>query len=91
MLKEKRVFGQNEIYSLQTYFEYVRRGRDDGLDIKVAGPSYYNNQMFLEGFEEEELLKIFSNGILITKVEELTGCSCIAFYQYAEIIGFQRI
>ena len=59
MSERKKVFGQNNITSIDTYFEYVKRGRDNQLDIKVAGPDYYDNEMFLEGYDEEELLQTF--------------------------------
>lgn len=105
-MERKRVFGQNEIYTLQTYLEYVREGRDQ-LEIKVAGPDYYDNEMTLELFEEEELLKAFQPPTYVDRatgetkqlgdhepvisLENLGGHSCMAFYQEAKLIGFHRI
>lgn len=54
-----KVFGQNNIVSLDTYFEYVKKGRDNQLEIKVSGPDYYDNEMVMEGYDEKELLKAF--------------------------------
>jgi hypothetical protein len=91
----QRIFGQNEIYSIQTYFEYVRRGRDNQLDVKVAGPDYYDNEMVLEGFVEEGLLLAFQpvseDHEKVESLDNLGGHSLFAFYQDAKLIGFQRI
>jgi hypothetical protein len=90
----KIVFGQNDISSLDTYFEYVKKGRDNQLDIRVAGPEYFDNNMAIEGYEEEGLLKAFQPTAeyheKVVTINDLAGHSLTAFYQEARLIGFQR-
>ena len=83
-LERKRVFGKDRIYSLCTYFEYVRKG-NNCFDVKVAGPYDYDNEMNIDLNEEPNLLKAFKN---IRRVEDLCGHSCTAFYQESRLIGF---
>lgn len=90
----KRVFGQNNVSSLDTYFEYVKKGRDNQLDIRVAGPKYFDNDITIECHEEEDLLRAFQpmaeyNEKVVT-IADLAGHSLTAFYQEAKLIGFQR-
>lgn len=93
-LPTKKVFGQIHVSSLDTYFESVRREKDR-LDIKVAGPDYYENDMVIELLDEEELLRTFQPKKTysyrdLKSIEDLSGYSITAFYQAGILIGFQR-
>jgi len=92
----KTVFGQNGITSIDTYFEYVKivnNGCYQQLEVKVAGPNFYHNEMALE--LDEGLLEAFQplqvgDHEKVERLEDLGGHSIIAFYQEARLIGFQR-
>jgi hypothetical protein len=90
----KTVFGQNGITSIDTYFEcvrYIKHGKDTELSIKVAGPDFYDNEMFMETYEKENIMKTFQqDDEPINSLDSLNGCSLMAFYQDAKLIGFQR-
>jgi hypothetical protein len=104
----KTVFGQNDITSIDTYFEYVklikherdfRHGSDYYLDIKVAGPSFYDNNMRMETYDEEKILNTFTPGLNLEEdesdllndlLDSLGGHPLTAFYQDARLIGFQK-
>jgi hypothetical protein len=108
MSATKRIFGQNEIYILEsTYIQSIKRGRDNTLEIEIAGPNYYDNVMTLEGFEEEELLKAFQPPTFINRstgkkvkygdredvpdLEHIRGHSIQVYYQEGKVIGFSVI
>lgn len=95
MVEIKKVYGQNGITSVDTYFESVRKVNHvsySDIEIKVAGPDFYDNQMNLETYEEDELLSEFvgNRDDPVVILEDLGGHSIRAFYQDARLIGFQR-
>lgn len=95
MVEVRRVFGQEQVTSVDSYLESVRRDESKKeLVILVAGPEHYYNEMNLDGLEEDCLIRAFqpvsTDHEKVTCLDNLGGHSVTAFYQAGILIGFNR-